>query len=160
VPYADGGCAAAHCDHLAEPPVKRFVDRNTYMDLDVISTRDLGFQPLLAGASAADRAVAGAARVAPEPEAQAASGKREMNGDGEPAGAKRARLAEPAASTSDPRGRGASPQASARPPPPMRPQPGQPMQAGPPQPFQQQQPVAPPQPNYVMVHDVIRFFMR
>jgi hypothetical protein len=130
------------------------------MDLDVISTRDLGFQPLLAGASAADRAVAGAARVAQEPEAQAASGKREMNGDGEPAGAKRARLAEPAASTSDPRGRGASPQASARPPPPMRPQPGQPMQAGPPQPFQQQQPVAPPQPNYVMIHDVIRFFMR
>ncbi|CAD6968198.1 unnamed protein product [Tilletia controversa] len=41
-----------------EPPIKRFLDRNTYMDLDVISIRDLGYQPLLPGANAAERAVA------------------------------------------------------------------------------------------------------
>ncbi|KAE8226512.1 hypothetical protein CF319_g912 [Tilletia indica] len=41
-----------------EPPIKRFLDRNTYMDLDVISVRDLGYQPLLPGANAAERAVA------------------------------------------------------------------------------------------------------
>ncbi|CEH18866.1 suf-domain-containing protein [Ceraceosorus bombacis] len=46
-----------------EPAIKRFVDRNTYMDLDVISSKDLGFEASLDGANAADRAVA-ASRMA------------------------------------------------------------------------------------------------
>ncbi|EPQ28874.1 uncharacterized protein PFL1_03676 [Pseudozyma flocculosa PF-1] len=37
-----------------EPKVKRFVDRNSYMDLDMIGPRDLGFQASVAGASAAE----------------------------------------------------------------------------------------------------------
>lgn len=40
-----------------EPATKRFVDRNSYMDLELIGPRDLGFQAQIAGASAADRAV-------------------------------------------------------------------------------------------------------
>lgn len=40
-----------------EPATKRFVDRNSYMDLDLVGPRDLGFQAQIAGANAADRAV-------------------------------------------------------------------------------------------------------
>ncbi|CDR98690.1 related to RNA14-component of pre-mRNA 3`-end processing factor CF I [Sporisorium scitamineum] len=40
-----------------EPATKRFVARSSYMDLDLVGPRDLGIQPLIAGASAANRAV-------------------------------------------------------------------------------------------------------
>ncbi|EST04684.1 Suppressor of forked [Kalmanozyma brasiliensis GHG001] len=40
-----------------EPATKRFVARNSYMDLDLVGPRDLGLQAAIPGASAADRAV-------------------------------------------------------------------------------------------------------
>ena len=59
-----------------EPPIKRFVDRNSYMDLDMIGPRDLGFQAAISGASAADRAVAATKEA--EEEADAAPKRRTM----------------------------------------------------------------------------------
>ncbi|KAK0536636.1 mRNA 3'-end-processing protein rna14 [Tilletia horrida] len=58
-----------------EPAIKRFLDRNTYMDLDVISVRDMGYQPLLPGANAAERAVAATRDLGDEQHLQHGDGK-------------------------------------------------------------------------------------
>jgi len=58
-----------------EPPIKRFLDRNTYMDLDVISVRDMGYQPLLPGSNAAERAVAATRDLGEDGDAVATSRK-------------------------------------------------------------------------------------
>lgn len=49
-----------------EMPVKRLVDRNSYMDLDVVGPRDLGLRTVIGGSSAAERAVAASREIAQE----------------------------------------------------------------------------------------------
>ncbi|UZJ53960.1 hypothetical protein CBS101457_003280 [Exobasidium rhododendri] len=69
--FGDGASIAKIDERLSqvyptETPVKRLVDRNSYMDLDVVGPRDLGLRTVIGGASAAERAVAASREIAEE----------------------------------------------------------------------------------------------
>ncbi|KAK0563174.1 mRNA 3'-end-processing protein rna14 [Tilletia horrida] len=81
-----------------EPPIKRFLDRNTYMDLDVISVKDLGYRPQIPGANAAERAVAATKDLAEDPHQLNGAGRRGRGEDEDGPSLKRPRLARDSAS--------------------------------------------------------------
>lgn len=136
------------------------------MDLDVVSTRDLGFQSSLGGSSAADRAVAATRGTNEAFTGNAHTGvKRDLDGEGEepqrPGGiVKRARFSDVATGEPHVSRRSASPN-STRVPVPLRPQaggaPSIPVQQRPQPPSVPVQPKQPPQ--YFQLPDAILYFM-
>lgn len=160
----------------AEASVKRLVDRNSYMDLDVVGPRDLGLRTVIGGASAADRAVAASREIAQEAAGSlmmhvpTGPSGRSFGGEEEQPPIKRARFAAgregnspipsaPAAARglAPPGARGmkrsVSPPSRFVPPPRGEPLPPQQL------PQQPQQPPQPPPPAYIEVPDAIMYFL-
>jgi cleavage stimulation factor subunit 3 len=157
-----------------EMPIKRLVDRNSYMDLDVVGPRDLGLRTVIGGASAAERAVAASREIAQEAAGSAMMSTiptgpsiRMYQGEDEQQGAvKRARFGDSpiipgARAVPPPRGMKRSVSPPSRFVPPPR---GEPSTAGPPAALahQQQQQRAspqPPPPQYIEIPDGVMYFL-
>jgi cleavage stimulation factor subunit 3 len=152
-----------------EMPIKRLVDRNSYMDLDVVGPRDLGLRSVIGGASAAERAVAASREIAQEaagstmmaniptgPSARMYPGEDDQQGS-----VKRARFGlspVPTGPRTVPPPRGNSPPSRFVPPPRGEPPPA--VTAA--QQQQQQQQRAspqPPPPQYIEIPDGVMYFL-